>query len=154
MARADHASWRGAAFLRISTHAPDLVQHVVFRLADSLPAWLRNEIAGCSATARTQAIDAALDRRDGRHELAVPEIGEVMQNALLRFRWRAVRADRLARACPTTCTFSPRSVPATDQIALSIRGSRSPPAANGLLRRTGSFCDPNISIATCGTTAI
>jgi len=64
---------------------PDLVQHVVFRLADSLPARLRDQVMLRPAAERVEAIDAALDQGHGRRDLAIPEVAALIQNALLRF---------------------------------------------------------------------
>jgi putative DNA methylase len=64
---------------------PDLVQHVVFRLADSLPERIRAEVSRMPATRRVQAVDASLDQGYGRRDLAIPAIAEVIQQALLRF---------------------------------------------------------------------
>jgi len=64
---------------------PNLVQHVVFRLADSLPERIRAEVSRMPATRRVRAVDASLDQGYGRRDLAIPAIAEVVQQALLRF---------------------------------------------------------------------
>src|SRR5207244_4009264 len=56
-----------------------------FRLADSLPAHIREEIAKISAPDRIQAVDASLDQGYGRRDLGIPEIARLVQRALLRF---------------------------------------------------------------------
>jgi putative DNA methylase len=65
--------------------SPDLVQHVVFRLADSLPAGLQKELAQVRISERVVAIDAALDQGHGRRDLAFPAVAELVQAALLTF---------------------------------------------------------------------
>jgi putative transposase len=82
--RAEHAGWRSRGYLP-HLDAPDLVQHVVFRLADSLPAHIREEVAEIPPTDRVRAVDASLDRGYGRRDLAIPEIARLVQSALLRF---------------------------------------------------------------------
>jgi putative transposase len=80
----DHAGWRSRGYLP-HLDAADVVQHIVFRLADSLPARLRDEFALKSPADRAEAVDALLDEGHGRHDLAIPPIAELTQNALLRF---------------------------------------------------------------------
>ena len=78
------AGWRSRGYLP-HLDVPDLVQHVVFRLADSLPERIRAEVSRMPATRRVQAVDASLDQGYGRRDLAIPAIAEVVQQALLRF---------------------------------------------------------------------
>jgi putative DNA methylase len=138
---ADHTGWRSRGYLP-HLDAPDLVQHVVFRLVDSLPARLGDEIAACSAAARADAVDAALDRGYGRHDLAIPEIGEVTQNALLRF-------DGERYALIAWCVM-PNHVHVLAEIRAGNRLDRvvhswksfTAKAANRLLRRAGRFWAP------------
>jgi putative transposase len=59
-----------------------LVQYVVFRLADSLPPGIKEEIAKTPAVDRVKAVDASLDRGCGRRDLAIPEI---VERVLLQF---------------------------------------------------------------------
>src|ERR1700730_3611575 len=82
--RAEHAGWRSRGYLP-HLDAPDLVQHVVFRLADSLPAHIREEIAKISPAEQLRAVDASLDRGYGRRDLSSPEIAKLVQFALLHF---------------------------------------------------------------------
>jgi putative transposase len=65
--------------------APDLVQHIVFRLADSLPARVRADIAKLRGEDRPVAIDAALDAGHGGRELTRPDLAGLIQTALLAF---------------------------------------------------------------------
>jgi REP element-mobilizing transposase RayT len=83
-ASADRIGWRSRGYLP-HLDVPNLVQHVVFRVADSLPAHLREELAKLPAVERVEAIEAALDSGHGRRDLALPEVGGLAQGALLRF---------------------------------------------------------------------
>lgn len=58
---------------------------VVFRLADSLPARLRDTIAKLPIAERVEVVDAILDSGHGRRDLAIPELSELAQSALLHF---------------------------------------------------------------------
>ena len=80
----NHLGWCSRGHLP-HLDVPDLVQHVVFRLADSLPAHLRDEIAAISRSERVHAIDTMLDEGRGRRDLAIPEIAELVEGAILRF---------------------------------------------------------------------
>jgi REP element-mobilizing transposase RayT len=82
--------WRSRGYLPHIDN-PDLAQHVVFRLADSLPARLQNELAKVPSSDRVVAIDAALDQGHGRHDLALPAVAALVQTAFLTFD-----ADRYA----------------------------------------------------------
>ncbi len=65
--------------------APNLVQHIVFRLADSLPAEISKDIAKSRRDNRVVAFDAALDAGHGRRDLARQEIAGLVQTALFAF---------------------------------------------------------------------
>jgi len=82
--KAGHAGWRSRGYLP-HLDAPDLVQHVVFRLADSLPAHIREKIGTIPATERVHAIEASLDQGYGRRDLAIPEVASLVQHALFQF---------------------------------------------------------------------
>lgn len=79
-----HAGWRSRGYLP-HLDSRDLVQHVVFRLADSLPVHVREELASTPREHRVQVADTALDQGHGRRDLAIREIAELVQRALLRF---------------------------------------------------------------------
>ncbi len=64
---------------------PEVVQHVVFRLADSLPRHVRQDLLKRPVTERAEAADAALDIGYGRRDLASLAIAALVENALLRF---------------------------------------------------------------------
>jgi REP element-mobilizing transposase RayT len=81
--------WRSRGYLP-HIEAPNLVQHVIFRLADSLPVQVRRGIARISSIDRAQAIDAALDQGCGRQgcgrrELVDARIANLVETALLSF---------------------------------------------------------------------
>lgn len=80
----ERIGWRSRGYLP-HLDSPDLIQHVIFRLADSLPTPMREEIFRLPVAERVLAADTALDIGEGRQDLAIPEIAELVQCALLRF---------------------------------------------------------------------
>jgi REP element-mobilizing transposase RayT len=82
--RPQHAGWHSRGYLP-HLDAPDLIQNVIFRLADSVPARVREEIAKVSTADRMRAVDALLDQGYGRRDLEIPAIAELVQRALLQF---------------------------------------------------------------------
>ncbi len=82
--RGAQAGWRSRGYLP-HVDSPNLVQHLVFRLADSLPAELRKELDRADDDERVALIDAALDRGHGRRDLAIPAVAELVQSAMLTF---------------------------------------------------------------------
>ena len=78
------AIWRSRGYLP-HFDAPNLVQHIVFRLADSLPAQIAKDIASERREDRVLATDAALDRGYGRRDLARSSVATLVQTALLTF---------------------------------------------------------------------
>jgi putative transposase len=84
MTSADHAGWRSRGYLP-HLDAPDLIQHIVFRLADSFPARLREEIVKTPRDDRIEVADRLLDQGHGRRDLACPQIAQLMQQSLLKF---------------------------------------------------------------------
>jgi REP element-mobilizing transposase RayT len=81
---AERAGWRSRGYLP-HLDTPHLVQHIVFRLADSLPTKVRSGLIKLPAAERIEAADTALDAGHGRRDLAIPAVAELVQNALLRF---------------------------------------------------------------------
>jgi REP element-mobilizing transposase RayT len=79
-----NAGWRSRGYLP-HLDAPDLIQHVIFKLADSLPARIREEIAKIAPADRIQAVVTSSDRGYGRRYLEIPEIAQLVQRALLQF---------------------------------------------------------------------
>ncbi len=100
--------------------APNLAQHIVFRLADSLPARIAADIAKLQGDDRLLAFDAALDAGHDKRDLAEPNIAGLVQTALLAFN-----GERYAliawRVMPITFTCWRRSSPDTRST-----GSRTP----------------------------
>jgi REP element-mobilizing transposase RayT len=82
--RQGRLGWRSRGYVP-HLDTPGLVQHVIFRLADSLPAKLHDELAQLPTAKRSEAADAILDAGHGRGDLAVPELGVLAQDALLHF---------------------------------------------------------------------
>src|SRR5437764_4041585 len=136
--RSAPAGWRSRGYLPHFDGA-NLVQHVVFRLADSLPAELRVQLEQKRAGERVGTIDAALDQGHGRRDLANPAVAELVQNALLTFD-----ADRyvLIAWCVMPnhvhALLAPRSGYGLDQIIHSWK-SYTAKKANRLLKHGGSF---------------
>jgi len=79
-----HVGWRSRGYLP-HADAPHLVQHVIIRLADSLPADARKVLDTARPVDRVAIVDATLDQGHGRRDLADPIIAELVQNALLSF---------------------------------------------------------------------
>jgi Transposase IS200 like len=84
MANVGKAIWGSRGYLP-HVEAPNLVQHIVFRLADSLPAQIAKDIARAGRAERVLAIDAALDRGYGRRDLARSSVATLVETALLTF---------------------------------------------------------------------
>jgi len=78
------AIWRSRGYLP-HFDAPNLIQHIVYRLADSLPAQIAKDIARAQRGDRVLAIDSALDRGYGRRDLARSSVATLVQTALLTF---------------------------------------------------------------------
>ena len=78
------AIWRSRGYLP-HFDTPDLVQHIVFRLEDSHPVKIREDIARSRHDDHAIAFDAVLDAGHGRRDLARPEIGSLVQTALISF---------------------------------------------------------------------
>jgi REP element-mobilizing transposase RayT len=76
--------WRSRGYLP-HLDAPNVVQHIVFRLTDSLPAEIRGDITTLQADDRVLAFDAALDHGHGKRDLAIPSVAALVQAALLSF---------------------------------------------------------------------
>ena len=138
---AGNAVWRSRGYLP-HLDAPNLVQHIVFRLADSLPTGIRQDVVELRHDDRVLAIDAALDQGHGKRDLALPSVATLVQTALLIFD-----AERYAL---TAWCVMPNHVHALLEIRLGYRLDRivhswksyTAKEANRLLGRTGSFWAP------------
>jgi putative DNA methylase len=133
-----HAGWRSRGYLPHFDNS-NLVQHVVCRLADSLPAVLQKELDKVRRHDRGHAIDAALDQGHGRRDLANPAVAELVQAALLAFD-----ADRyvLIAWCVMPnhvhALLAPGPEYGLDRIMHSLK-SYTAKEANRVLRRSGAF---------------
>jgi putative transposase len=79
-----HAGWRSRGYLP-HYDASETVQHVVFRLADSLPAEVMRQLEDAPKRVRFEAAEATLDAGVGSRLLADPGAAGVVQAALLHF---------------------------------------------------------------------
>jgi REP element-mobilizing transposase RayT len=134
----DDSGWRSRGYLP-HRDSPNLVQHVVFRLADSLPTGLQRQLGQAGSGDQVVAIDAALDRGHGRRELAIPTIAELVQTALLRFdadRYALIAWCVMPNHVHALLTVSPGY--RLDRIVHSWK-SYTAKAANLLLGRSGVF---------------
>jgi REP element-mobilizing transposase RayT len=76
--------WRSRGYL---PHCDEdgLVQHIVFRLADSLPKGVRHKMALLGAIDRYKAVERMLDAGDGEAVLKNPQAAQIVNDALLQF---------------------------------------------------------------------
>jgi putative DNA methylase len=132
------ACWRSRGYLP-HLDGPNLVQHVVFRLADSLPGGLRTELSRAGSGDRVVAIDAALDQGHGRRDLATPAVAELVQSALFTFdadRYALIAWCVMPNHVHALLTLCPEY--RLDRIVHSWK-SYTAKEANRLLRRSGAF---------------
>jgi putative transposase len=80
----NHAGWRSRGYLP-HYDASETVQHVVFRLADSLPAEVMQALEKAPKRIRLETAEATLDAGVGGRLLAIPRAADVVQAALLHF---------------------------------------------------------------------
>ena len=80
----EHAGWRSRGYLP-HFDSPGAVQHIVFRLADALPARLMRELEEASPVERLRAVIAALRVGHGKRLLADSRAAEIVERALLYF---------------------------------------------------------------------
>jgi putative transposase len=79
-----HAGWRSRGYLP-HYDASETVQHVVFRLADSLPAEVMQALEKAPKRIRLETAEATLDAGVGSRLLADPRAAAIVQAALLHF---------------------------------------------------------------------
>lgn len=79
-----HSGWRSRHYLP-HYDGEFVLQHVVFRLADSLPRTIAEDARALSAPLRMEATAAALDAGNGARLLADPRAGTIVQDALKHF---------------------------------------------------------------------
>jgi REP element-mobilizing transposase RayT len=82
--RADRAIWRTRGFLP-HFDAPGEIQHIVFRLADSLPSDIARPIETGPGPLRLAAIEAKLDEGFGSRALGDPRVARLVCEALTHF---------------------------------------------------------------------
>lgn len=80
----DRPGWHSRGYLP-HCDAHGLVQHIVFRLADSLPAAVLAKLAQLDKVRRFAACESLLDSGAGSAPLKAPSAAQVVENALLRF---------------------------------------------------------------------
>ena len=79
-----HPGWRSRGYLP-HFDAPGAVQHIVFRLVDSLPPSVMSRVDTAPAKERFEETEAALDHAFGSRLLADPRAASIVQTALLHF---------------------------------------------------------------------
>ncbi|HEX4740084.1 MAG TPA: transposase [Caulobacteraceae bacterium] len=82
--RPDHSGWRTRGYLPHYDAAGE-IQHIVFRLADSLPAAVLARVDVAPGPDRAEAAEAALDAGLGSRALANPAVAEIIRDGLLYF---------------------------------------------------------------------
>ena len=134
----ERSGWRSRGYLP-HFDAPGLVQHIVFRLADSLPERFHDDIFKLHADERVPAIDVALDRGHGARALSDPRVAELVQGALLAFD--ATRYALLAWCVMPNHVYVLAAVKPECSLAGIIHSWKSYSAkrANRILGRTGAF---------------
>jgi putative transposase len=85
-----HAGWRSRGYLP-HFDSPEVVQHVVFRLADALPPAIAAEARSLPPAKRNTRIFEALRHGYGARLLSDPAMAEIVQRALLHFDGRRYR---------------------------------------------------------------
>jgi len=137
----ERVGWRSRGYVP-HLDAPDLVQHVVFRLADSLPAKFCGELEGLPKDRRAEAADAVLDNGYGARDLVLPEIAELVEGALLRFD--AERYSLLAWCVMPNHVHALIETRRDHRLESIVHSWKSftAHAANRALRREGSFWAP------------
>jgi REP element-mobilizing transposase RayT len=78
----EHAGWRTRGYLP-HCDFPGQVQHIVFRLADSLPAHALADLETAPGDVRFEAAEAMLDRGVGSRALREPRVAMIVRDALL-----------------------------------------------------------------------
>jgi REP element-mobilizing transposase RayT len=137
----DDVRWHSRGYLP-HVDAPHLVQHVIFRLADSLPAGTRNEIRRIKAESSVGAIDAMLDQGHGARHLADPGLALLVQNAVLNFdgaRYAAITWCIMPNHVHVLLQVKPGN--SLDRVVHSWK-SYTAKTANRLLGRAGPFWAP------------
>jgi putative transposase len=82
--RMTRPGWRSRGYLP-HCDADGLVQHIVFRLADSLPKAVLKKVALLGKKERLLAVEQALDAGSGSALLKAPEAAQLVVDALMEF---------------------------------------------------------------------
>ena len=135
--RTRHKGWHSRGYLP-HFDSPEVVQHIVFRMADSLPG-AAFEALPDDAPLRLQRLDAELDLGRGAALLKQADVAAIVQTALLHFDGRRYRL--------LAWSVMPNHVHALVEPAQGSRlgeivhswKSFTAHEINGLLRREGSF---------------
>ena len=147
------AIWRSRGYLP-HFDTSDLVQHIVFRLADSLPAKISEDIARSRHDDHAVAFDAVLDAGHGRRDLARPEIGSLVQAALISFdgaRYRLGAWCVMPNHVHVLVVMKPGYT--LDRIVHSWK-SYTQKRSTEFWVASGGFGLPNISTGSCATMSI
>lgn len=123
--------------------APSCLQHVVFRLADALPATVQVSIAARPGLERLDEAEAFLDAGHGSRALADPRVAQVVQDTLLAFD--GVRYQLAAWCVMPTHVHVLAMQSARHPLAAVVHSWKSFSAnrANALLGRRGRFWAPD-----------
>jgi REP element-mobilizing transposase RayT len=136
--RPDHSGWRTRGYLPHYDGAGE-IQHIVFRLADSLPAKVLAELETAPEPDRVLAADETLDAGLGSRVLARPAIAAIVRDVLLRMD--GAQYDLLAWCVmPTHVHVLVQQKPGWP-LEVIVHGWKSVSArrANRLLDRRGAF---------------
>jgi putative transposase len=136
-----HSGWRTRGYLPHYDEA-GTVQHIVFRLADALPAKVLRDLENAPCEIRLDAAEATLDAGVGCRALADPRIAALVATALLHFD---AERYRLLAWCvmPTHVHLLAEELPGWP-LATVVHGLKSftANAANRALGRTGALWAP------------
>ena len=136
-----HSGWRTRGYLP-HYDAAETVQHIVFRLADALPAKVLRDLESAPREIRLDAAEATLDAGLGCRALADPRIAAQVQTALFHFD---AERYRLLAWCvmPTHVHLLAGQLPGWP-LATVVHGLKSftANAANRILSRSGRFWAP------------
>lgn len=136
-----HSGWRTRGYLP-HYDAAETVQHIVFRLADALPATVLRELENAPRESRLDAVEAALDVGVGGRSLAEPGIATMVQDVLFHFD---VERYRLLAWCVMPSHVHVLAAQVTGwPLAGVVHGWKSftANAANRILGRSGRFWAP------------
>ena len=134
----DHAGWRTRGYLPHFDEA-GVIQHIVFRLADSLPTDVLARVETAPPPDRAEAASTALDAGFGSGALANPHVAALVRDALVRFD--GVQYRLIAWCVMPTHVHILAEQAKGWPLAVVVQGWKSVTArrANNLLGRRGAF---------------